>query len=149
MSTLTLSQLDLLSLANSASQREIGLLVELHINLECCPAAVIRDLMHRVDDRFDVVLLAPDGRSESSSLTVQGRNRLLILSRSFDRRDVEPKLVPCFEGTRDVESRIAVVAIDTSAFIVPDLVLVIFVFAQLAYSFVLAWRDHLEAFGDR
>jgi hypothetical protein len=141
--------LDLFSLANSASQREVGLLVELRINLECGPAAVIRYLMHRVDDRLDVVLLAPDCRSESPSLTVESRNGLLILSRSFDGRDIEPKLVACFEGTRDVESRIAVVAIDTSTFLIPDSVSVISVLAKLAYSFVLAWRDHLEAFGDR
>jgi hypothetical protein len=109
----------LFSLANSASQCEIGLLVELRVNLEGSSAAVIRDLMHGVDDRFDVVLLTPDCRSESSSFTVQGCNGLLILPRSFDRRDIETELVSCFKGTRDVESRIAVMAIDTSAFVVP------------------------------
>lgn len=149
MSTFTLSQLDLFSLANSASQREIGLLVELRINLERCPAAIIRYLMHRVDNRFDVVLLAPNCRSESSGLTVESRNRLLVLSGSFDGRDIEPELVSRFEGTRDVEGRVAVVAIDTSAFVVADPISVILVLAKLAYSFVLAWGDHLEALGDR
>jgi hypothetical protein len=121
--------LDLFSLANSASQCEISLLVELCINLEGSSAAVIRYLMHGVDDRLDVVLLTPDCRGESSSLTIQGRNGLLILSRSFDRRDIEPELVSCFESARDVESRVAVVAIDTSSLVVSDLVLVILVLA--------------------
>jgi hypothetical protein len=121
--------LDLFSLANSASQCEIGLFVELHINFKGSSAAVIRYLMHGVDNRFDVVLLTPDCRRESPSLTVEGCNGLLILSRSFDRRDIESELVSCFEGTRDVESRIAMVAIDTSAFVVSDPVSVIFVLA--------------------
>jgi hypothetical protein len=79
MLALAPSQLDLVRLANSASQRKIGLFVELGVHFECSLATIICYLLHRVDYRFHIVLLAPDCGSESTSLAVQGCDRLLIL----------------------------------------------------------------------
>jgi hypothetical protein len=47
-----------------------------------------------------------------------------------------------------MESRVAVVTINASSLVVPKLVLMVSVLAQLANSFVLARRDHLEAFSN-
>lgn len=79
MLALALSKLNLVSLANSTSQGEIRLFVELGVYLECSLATLIRYLLYRVDDGFHVVLLAPNGGSKSSSLAVQGCHRLLVL----------------------------------------------------------------------
>jgi hypothetical protein len=137
MLSLALSQLDLISLSHCTSQREVSLLVELGVHLERSSATFVRYLLYRVDDRFHVVLFAPDGSSESASFTVEGRDGLIILPRSFDGCDVKAELITCFECTRDMEARVTVVTVDTSSFVVSYLVLMVLVLAQLADCFVL------------
>jgi hypothetical protein len=148
MLSLTLSQLDLISLPHCTSQREVSLFVELGVHLERSSATFVRYLLYRVDDRFHIVLFAPDSSSEGSSFTVEGDDGLIVLPRSFDGCDVEAELITCFERTRDMEARVTVVTINASAFVVPNLVLMVLVLAQLADCFVFCRRDHLETFSD-
>jgi len=99
MLSLAFSQLNLVSLSHCTSQREVSLFVEFRVHLERSSAAFVRYLLYGMDDRFHSVLLAPDSGSESAGLAIEGGDGLVVLSRSFDRRDVETELITSFERT--------------------------------------------------
>lgn len=127
LQTLILSKLRLRRLPNGTSQCEISLLIVLGVDLQCCPAAVVDNLMNRVHDAFDVVLLADDDRGQRSSFLTQRCSGDLILARTLDRRNVKAKRVACLKSTRCMDAGIAVEAIHACASILSEFVLVIFV----------------------
>lgn len=147
MLPLALSKLNLVSLANGASQSQISLLVDLGVHLKSSSACVVRNLLNRVHDRLDVMLFAPDGSIDIAGVAVDVGSENLIFSRSLDRRDVEAKLIASLESTRDVETRVTVPAVDASAFVVAHFVLVISVLAKFANGFVLGRWNKLKALG--